>query len=189
MWIGVDTNGVRTAWHNLASVTCGGLTCIGAATGFPADSVRLAQCTVTSGAFDATGCTDLRTIYGRDRYVAGTGLVKSGAQLSVNPVQVQVAQVAAVGSSATPSFDFSAGNLQAITLTANVTASSIANPAPAQMIVFKICQDATGGRTFQWPANTRGGMTVGTTASKCSLQSFIYDGALWWAVSTGVSNL
>jgi hypothetical protein len=189
VWIGVDTNGVRTAWHSLTGLTCGGLTCSAGAVAFPADAVRLAQCTVTSGAFDATGCTDLRALYGRDNAVAGTGLVKSGAQLAVNPVQVQVAQAAAVTFSATPAFDFSAGNLQAITLTANVTSSTIANPAPAQTIVFKICQDATGGRTFQWPSNSRGGMTVGTTASKCSLQNFVYDGSLWWALGAGASNL
>ena len=189
VWVGVDPNGARTAWHNLTALTCGGVTCTSGATAFPPDAVRLAQCTVTSGAFDANGCTDLRAVYGRDNYVAGTGLVKTGGQLAVNPAQVAVAQTATVTFSATPAFDFSAGNLQSITLTANVTSSAIANPAPAQTLVFKICQDATGGRTFAWPSNTRGGMTVGTTASKCSVQGFIYDGSLWWALGPGVADL
>jgi hypothetical protein len=149
----------------------------------------LAQCTVTAGSFDANGCTDFRAVYGKDVYLAGTGLIRSGNQFSVNAVQVAVAQVSPVAFSATPSFDFGAGNLQTITLTANVSASTIVNPAPAQSIVFKICQDATGGRTFQWPTNTAGAMTIGATASKCSVQSFIYDGTQWLALGPGISNL
>ena len=36
--------------------------------------------------------------------------------------------------------------------------------------------------------NVRGGMIVGTAASKCSVQSFVFDGTYAYAVSSGVVN-
>jgi hypothetical protein len=187
--VGVDVDGVRTAWHNLLSLTCTGWRCTAGASGFPADVLKLAQCTVSAGAFDPGGCTDLRSVYRRDAYKAGTGLTRTGGVFAINPVVVATTGAVTVGFSATPSFNFSSGNLQAITLAGNVTASSILNPVPAQSITFKICQDSTGGWTFQWPSNSAGGMTVGTAPGKCSVQSFVYDGIKWIATSTGASNL
>lgn len=91
--------------------------------------------------------------------------------------------------SATPTFDASKGNTQKITLTGNVTSSTLSNAAAGQFLYFEICQDATGSRTFVWPSNVKGGMTIGSTASKCSAQSFIFDGTSAYAVSPGVSNM
>jgi hypothetical protein len=91
--------------------------------------------------------------------------------------------------SATPTFDASLGNTQKITLTANVTSSTLSNATAGQTINFLICQDATGGRTFVWPTNVKGGMTIGATLSKCSAQDFIFDGTNAYAVSSGVTNM
>jgi hypothetical protein len=91
--------------------------------------------------------------------------------------------------SATPTFDASLGNTQKITLTANVTSSTLSNASTGQAISFIICQDATGGRTFVWPTNVLGGMAIGSTASKCSAQNFIFDGTNAYALSAGVSNM
>ena len=52
-----------------------------------------------------------------------------------------------------------------------------------------ICQDATGSRTFVWPTNVLGGMTIGATASKCSAQNLIFDGTNAYALSPGVTNM
>ena len=187
--LGVDSSGVRTAWHNLIALTCTGWTCVSGVSVFPSDSVPIAQCTVSGGSFDATGCVDLRASYGRDLYTAGTGLVLSGNQFLINTASVQISAINAVTFSATPVFNAASGNLQTITLSANVTSATITNPNPAQSLTFKICQDATGGWTFTWPATVLGGMTISTTANKCSAQEFIYDGANWLAKSAGVANL
>jgi hypothetical protein len=91
--------------------------------------------------------------------------------------------------SATPTFDASRGNTQKLTLTGNVTGSTLANAAAGEQINFIICQDGTGGRTFVWPTNIKGGMTIGTTASKCSAQIFVYDGTNAYALSGGMTNM
>jgi len=91
--------------------------------------------------------------------------------------------------SSTPTFDASLGNTQKITLTGNVTSSTFSNAIVGQPINFLICQDATGGRTFVWPTNVKGGMTVGSTLSTCSAQTFIFDGTNAYALSAGVTNM
>jgi hypothetical protein len=90
--------------------------------------------------------------------------------------------------SATPTFDASLGNTQEITLSGNVTSSALANAAAGEKLNFVICQNATGGYTFAWPGQMHGAMTVGATASKCSAQSFIYDGTNAYALTPGVVN-
>lgn len=95
----------------------------------------------------------------------------------------------AVTFSATPVFTFGSGATTfEITLTGNVTSSTIANAAAGQNSTFIICQDATGSRTFTWPAAFRGAMTIGSTASKCNVQTFAYDGTSFFATAAGSTN-
>jgi hypothetical protein len=94
-----------------------------------------------------------------------------------------------VAFSATPVFDLAAAPAQSMTLTGDVTASTIANPGDGQTVSFLICQDATGGHSFTWPANVQGGMLVGMTAGKCSAQTFVSDGANLYATTPGVANM
>lgn len=61
-----------------------------------------------------------------------------------------------------------------ITLTGNVVGSTLANPLPGQLITFIIHQDATGGRTFVWPANVPGA-NIDPGISATSVQMFIVD--------------
>lgn len=56
-------------------------------------------------------------------------------------------------------------------------APALSNAYAGEQINSVICQDASGSRTFTWPSNVLAGMTLGSTASKCSAQSFILDGA------------
>ncbi|GEM_PF-941271 len=91
--------------------------------------------------------------------------------------------------SGTPTFDASLGNTQKITLTGNVTSSTLANASAGEQLNFIICQDSTGSRTFVWPSNVKGAMTIGSTASKCSAQSFVFDGSNAEATSPGVTNM
>lgn len=63
-----------------------------------------------------------------------------------------------------------------ITLTDNVTSSTLSTPTTGQLLNFRICQDATGGRTFVWPTGFTGALIPSLTASACTIQSFFWDG-------------
>src|SRR6185437_1426539 len=77
-----------------------------------------------------------------------------------------------------------------ITLSANATAT-VSGLSAGEDINAQICQPASGGPyTFAWPAAFHGGMTIGTTASDCSMQSFhSFNGTTAVAMSTGAINV
>lgn len=85
----------------------------------------------------------------------------------------------AVTFTSTPTFDSSTASYFSITLTGNVTSSTISNASDGRIIYFNICQDATGGRTFTWPASVLTAPTIGSGVSVCTSASFIYDGTNW----------
>lgn len=87
-------------------------------------------------------------------------------------------QYTGVSFSATPTFTASSSTVNSfgITLTANVTSSTLANSAAGQYIAFKICQDATGGRTFTWPSGFSNAIAIYPAASACTLEQFFWDG-------------
>lgn len=94
-----------------------------------------------------------------------------------------------VSFSATPTFDLSLGGVQTITLTGNVTSSSISNGVAGKHYVFIVCQDGTGGRTLVWPGTFHGTMTVGSTLSICSAQAFdALTSTALYASAPGVIN-
>lgn len=74
------------------------------------------------------------------------------------------------------SSDVSKGSLIEITLTGNVTSSTIANMSDGQLVCFSITQDATGGRTFAWPANVIDPEPPDTGVAKKTIQLFICIG-------------
>jgi hypothetical protein len=92
--------------------------------------------------------------------------------------------------SATPTFDASAFAWPTftMTLTGNVTSSTLSNPISGQHITFIITQNATGGWTFAYPTNVKGESMVGNNANEVSVQSFVYDGTNWRACSPGQTN-
>jgi hypothetical protein len=92
--------------------------------------------------------------------------------------------------SATPTFDASSflEPTFTITLTGNVTGSTVNNPTNGQKIVFIITQDGTGGRSWTWPANFKGTCNIGPDANSVTVQEFVYDGTNWRATSSGSIN-
>ena len=64
----------------------------------------------------------------------------------------------------------------AITLTGNVTSSTLAGAGANNVLVFQVCQDSTGGRTFVWPSGF-GGASISPTAGTCTKQVFTWDGS------------
>jgi hypothetical protein len=97
--------------------------------------------------------------------------------------------------SATPVFAITVQE-SLITLTANLTSWTLAAGGAGQQMVLTFCQNATGGFTSgTTPSNVRGFFSgnsgiIGTTASKCNSQSFVYSAnqTAWLATSTGVIN-
>lgn len=92
--------------------------------------------------------------------------------------------------SATPVFDasFAAHPLFQMTLTGNVTSSSVVNGVAGQHITFCITQDGTGGRTFAWPSNFRGASMIAPDANSVSAQEFFYTGSVWRPTGPGATN-
>ena len=83
-----------------------------------------------------------------------------------------------VSFSATPTFTASSNTINAwtITLTGNVTSSTLASSAAGEYFAFKICQDGTGSHTFAWPTGFTAAVTIFPTASDCTEQAFFWDG-------------
>jgi len=94
-----------------------------------------------------------------------------------------------VAFSATPAFPAAAQiQLFQITLTGNVTSSTLtlAGLTSPAFVIFEITQDATGGRTFAWPANVLAGAVVNPGANETTSQLFYYDGTNVIALGAGM---
>jgi hypothetical protein len=87
--------------------------------------------------------------------------------------------------SATPTFDASTASTFKLTLTGNVTSSTLSNAVAGEPINIEICQDATGGRTFVPPTNVTGWVTIPSGANACIMQDLVYDGTNAIASSAG----
>lgn len=87
--------------------------------------------------------------------------------------------VSTVSFSATPVFAALNGSIFVMTLTANVTSSTITGSSSGQVIHFSIRQNVTGGWTFAWPATFLRPPTIASAASAVTEATFYYDGANW----------
>ncbi len=89
-----------------------------------------------------------------------------------------------VSYSATPGFVASSTTSDAwiITLTGNVTSSTLSSATTGEILTFNICQDGTGSRTFVFPVNVLNAGTIDSTASSCSHQTFVFDGTFAQAI-------
>ncbi len=114
----------------------------------------------------------------KEQFCLGATCVTRTVQVASDGTNIVVGTTAVTFSS-TPTFDSSSSVYFSMTLTGNVTSSTISNAPDGRVVYFNICQDATGGRTFTWPASVLTPPTVGTTASSCTSASFIYDGTNW----------
>jgi hypothetical protein len=98
-----------------------------------------------------------------------------------------------VSFSATPTFNLALGHTFAITLTSNVTSSTLFGTVPSnysQPVTFIIIQDGSGGHSFAWPSNVIGGKVIDThaPASTRVIQTFHYDGTNFVYDASPTSN-
>lgn len=100
-----------------------------------------------------------------------------GAAIANQIAAGTAAAIVNVPFAATPVFNAAQGINFEMTLTGNVTSSTLINTTPGQRIVFIIHQDGSGGRTFAWPSNVMGAGVVDPGAGNTSVQEFIIDSA------------
>lgn len=92
--------------------------------------------------------------------------------------------------SATPIFAGPASGF-VITLTGNVTSSSLTGMAMSQLVTFKIVQDGTGNRTFTWPANVINPQAIAGPAllpGATFVQTFYFDGTNCYPIGAATVN-
>jgi len=110
----------------------------------------------------------------------GTNCASGSTIYSVNGIGGGVTQLTTnVTYSATPTFvDASQNQLFTITLTGNATSQPLTavGVVPPGFVTWQITQDAFGGHTFSWPANTVGGATICSTGNCVTQQTFIWNG-------------
>lgn len=90
-----------------------------------------------------------------------------------------------VSFSATPNFNAASFSTFKMTLTGNVTSSTLTGAATDQLIVFEITQDGIGSHTFAWPANVQNPPTIKSAAGAKTVVAFIFDGSNAWPLEDG----
>jgi hypothetical protein len=121
-------------------------------------------------------------------FLAGPTSGGSGPVSARLIVPADLPGLSAVAFSATPVFNAGTSSAFTMTLTGNVTSSSVTNAFASQRIAFIITQDATGGRTFAWPSNFKGASPISPDANSVSVQEFLYDGVNFRATGPGLTT-
>jgi hypothetical protein len=140
---------------------------------------------------DGSSWDGYTTDAGVGRNAAGVVEINNGTLGTYRDLRCRTVRrsVSSVSYSATPVFDASTADSFYITLTGNVTSSTLTNLSAGRTIAFKIIQDGTGGRSFVWPTNVLGGMAIdgSSAAGEIATQLFhCYDGTNLEAVSMGM---
>ncbi|MGE5111903.1 MAG: LamG-like jellyroll fold domain-containing protein [Acidobacteriaceae bacterium] len=191
----VYVDGVQVASGASGTANMGGVTIGAAGSGVVKVTADIAEVVVFPSALSATN-RKLVENYLTQKYITGFVSVKNATGAIVGQFDANgklsasgaATGFATVPFSATPVFDASTADTFKITLTGNVTGSTLVNVAAGQPLNFIVCQDATGSRSMSWPSNVKGAMTIGSTAGKCNAQSFVFDGANAIAASPGLGN-
>ena len=97
--------------------------------------------------------------------------------------------IVSVAYSPTPAFNATSNNGFQMTLSGNITTSSIIGVTPGQLLAFYFVQDSVGGRTVSWPSSFVGGLQPDTAAASVSVMLFRADAVgTARAVSPMISN-
>lgn len=129
-----------------------------------AGSTGAAGTTGASGSAGATGTTGVTGATGLNGTGSGDQALKVTATFSPTPTFTCT-------SNTINEFELSTA------LTTNVTSSTLASCNTGQILVFKPCQDGTGGRIFAWPTGFSTAPVVSPIASVCTKAAFYWDGS------------
>lgn len=106
----------------------------------------------------------------------GTFDLSSLSPVFPSPAPSVMGWLVTVPFSATPIFDCSLVNGPItffLTLTGDVTSSTLISPLPGQIVTFIFKQNAIGGWTFSWPSNVLNHGVVDSDGDSITVQSFI----------------
>jgi hypothetical protein len=121
--------------------------------------------------------------------VTSAGFSGYSYQVTVGTVASASFAATAVTYSATPTFTATTSfQLFTMTLTGNVTSSTLTPWTLPSVVVFELTQDATGNRTFAWPSNVIGGAVIGNLANQKTVQEFLWDGSNAIALGPAIAN-
>jgi hypothetical protein len=110
----------------------------------------------------------------------GTGTLNTFGQ-QLNTFREVVFNIGNATGTITP--NIANGTIQKMTLTGNITFSSITGIAAGQSATFILTQDATGSRTLTSTMRfAGGGKTLSTAANSIDIISVFYDGSNYYAV-------
>lgn len=146
------------------------------------DAVHVFGASCTNGGLHFDGSSGLSLVL--SGFVSETATPYSGISGQLG-ITVNGGVDATFGIGATYAFKAAVYNTFEPTLTGNVTAPTLTNPVPGQLLCFAIRQDSTGSRTFTWPTNVIGGGTVCPVAQSLSIQYFKVDVANAFARAVG----
>lgn len=90
--------------------------------------------------------------------------------------------------SATPAFAAGSASKFYLTLTGNVTSSTISGMVKDQIAIFQIAQDGPGGRSFVWPTTVKNAGAVKQSAGAISVQAFTFDGSNFYPLGPMTYN-
>jgi hypothetical protein len=97
-----------------------------------------------------------------------------------------IPQLLVVPFSATPNFDGSAYTAWQITLTGNVTSSTLSGLVVGNLYTFILRQDSAGGHAFAFPPNCfNASAPVNTAVNGYTIQTFVADGGSLYAIGPG----
>lgn len=81
-----------------------------------------------------------------------------------------------VAFTATPTFDAGTTENWKMTITGNVTSSTLIGAEAGMFLKWEICQDNVGSHTFVWPSQLQNPLAIVATANTCTTEIFYYDG-------------
>jgi hypothetical protein len=120
--------------------------------------------------------------------VANGGGLRIKDKNNVNVISVGIVQTGSFN--ATQTINAALGDTFELTLTGNVTSSSITNASKGMTLKVALTQDGTGGRTFAWPSNVKlaGGSVTLSGANKRDVLTFYYDSTNWYETGRSLNT-
>ena len=189
MWFGVNT-------YKLVAYSNGGVNCALGSLQWTVDNIP--GDSFLNGTISGATITNPTITGGTDGGTAISSAVVTSSTINSTPIGATTPAAGAftsvasaldnVSFSATPIFPAGSYGYFAMTLTGNVTSSSITGGVNGQQITFDICQNGTGGYTFAWPASLLGAPTVNLNASGCTIVQAFYNGSNWITAYSSSAN-
>ena len=166
-------------WIATTILLAGGAWCQAQTTALHGNQNKLGGPAANRPANCAAGQLWLATDTGSLSYCATTGNPGTWRILNTGSGGGTVSGLCSVAFSGSPVFDADGCSVFQLTLGGTpVTGATLVNAQAGQELTFMISQDATGGRTFAWPANLTNGCEVSTAAGVSTIVTAIYDGTM-----------